>query len=105
MEVEALATGERTVLVERGWEGRYLRTGHLVYMLGGTLFAQPMDLASLATRGTATPVIEGIETAIASASFSISASGTLAYLTGANLADARTLVWMTRNGEELGLGL
>ena len=105
MVVEALATGERTVLVERGWEGRYLRTGHLVYMLGGTLFAQPMDLASLATRGTATPVIEGIETAIASASFSISASGTLAYLTGANLADARTLVWVTRNGEELGLGL
>ena len=35
--VERLATGERTVLVEEGYDGRYLETGHLLYGFRDTL--------------------------------------------------------------------
>src|SRR5262249_60482082 len=34
---------EATVLVTGGSDGRYLPTGHIVYAVGGTLFAVPFD--------------------------------------------------------------
>ena len=40
-------SGERKTLVEGASDGRYLPTGHLVYAIGGTLFAAPFDLSRL----------------------------------------------------------
>ena len=37
----SLETGERKVLFEGGRDARYLPSGHLVYVLDGTLFAVP----------------------------------------------------------------
>jgi serine/threonine-protein kinase len=53
------------VLVNGATAGRYVPTGHLVYVrggtgAGGTLFAAPFDLKRLAITGPAEPVIEGI---------------------------------------------
>ena len=43
-----------------GYYGRYLASGHLVYMPQGTLFAAAFDLGRLATTGQAVPALEGI---------------------------------------------
>src|SRR5262249_44419125 len=37
--VQTLSSGERKTLIEGGSDARYVSTGHLVYALGGTLFA------------------------------------------------------------------
>ena len=49
--VQSLASGERRVIVEGGSNGRYLPTGHVVYALGGTLFAVGFDARRLESDG------------------------------------------------------
>ena len=41
--VRSLETGQQTVLIEGGADGRYVPTGHLVYLRFGTLMAAPFD--------------------------------------------------------------
>jgi serine/threonine-protein kinase len=45
-----------------GFFGRYLPSGHLVYMQRGTLFAAPMDLKNLALTGPAVPLLDDVAT-------------------------------------------
>ena len=49
-----LKTRQRKTVLPKGAHGRYLPTGHLVYLDGGTLFAVPFDLVELAVTGTPT---------------------------------------------------
>jgi serine/threonine-protein kinase len=56
--VERLPDGPRKVVVTGGYHGRYLPSGHVVYVHDGTLFALPFDLARLEANGAAVPVIE-----------------------------------------------
>jgi len=108
----SLETGSRNALVRGGHDGRYLPTGHIVYVLRNTLFAVPFDVASLRVRGAPVPLVEGVATGVGglggggattgAAHFSISANGTLAYVSGivGAFATNRTLVWVDRQGEE-----
>jgi hypothetical protein len=41
--VQALDSGQRSVLVRGGTAGQYVPTGHLLYVRQGTLFAMPFD--------------------------------------------------------------
>ena len=52
--------GAETVLVTGGSDGRYVSTGHLVYVRLGTLMAVPFDPVRLAVTGGATGVIDGV---------------------------------------------
>ena len=58
--VRSLETGEQTVLVTGGSDGRYVSTGHLIYVRLGTLMAVPFDPVRLAVTGGATGVIDGV---------------------------------------------
>ena len=84
--VQSLRTSERKVLVEGGADGRYVPTGHIVYAVGGTLFAVPFDVRRQEVRGGPTAIVEGVMRATAAASgaahFSFADNGSLAYLTG-----------------------
>ena len=46
-----LVTGRRQVVVRGGGRPRYTRTGHLLYVSGGTLYAVPFDIQSAADAG------------------------------------------------------
>ena len=95
----SLATGERKVLVSGGAGARYVPTGHLVYGLSGTLRAVAFDAGSLEVRGNPVPVLAGIDTKpLGAVSFDFSQDGSLVYVTGG--AEARTLVWVGRDGRE-----
>ena len=59
--VQSLKTSERKTLVSGGSDGRYVPTGHIVYALGGVLFAVPFDLPRLAVTGGPVPVVEGVK--------------------------------------------
>src|SRR5262249_36768159 len=57
--VQSLKTGERKTLID-GRDGRYLPSGHLVYAVGGIVYAVPFDLQQLTVAGRAVPVIDGV---------------------------------------------
>ena len=58
--VQSLPNGPRKILQRGGYHGRYLRSGHLVYIHEGTLFAAPFDLGRLELTGPPAPVLEGV---------------------------------------------
>ena len=59
--VQSLKTGARKTLLEGGSDARYLPTGHIVYALGGVLFAVPFDLRRLEIEGGPVPIVEGTQ--------------------------------------------
>jgi len=102
----SLETGERKVLIEGGSDARYVPTGHLVYVLDGTLLAVPFDVDKLEVTGGPKPMAENIATAgvtTGAAHFSVSDTGALIYVTGSGLAARSTLVWVDRDGGETAL--
>ena len=58
--VQALPNGPRKVVQRGGYHGRYLPSGHLIYIHHGTLFAAPFDLGRLEVTSQPVPVIEGM---------------------------------------------
>jgi len=99
--------GTRTVLVENASDGRYLPTGHLVYMLEGVLLAVPFDPARLTVSGGPVSIVEGVRragganTGTGAGHFAISSAGTLAYLPGPaklTLDEGRDLGILDRKG-------
>ena len=81
--VQSLRTGERKTVLEGGSGARYVSTGHLIYAVGGVVFAAPFDLARLELRGEAVPVVEGVRRWLSGEiQITVSDSGTLVYLPG-----------------------
>jgi len=100
--VQTLKSGVRKTLIEGGSAGRYIPTGHLVYAVGGTLFAVPFDLARLEVTGGPVPVVEGIlrDVNTGVAQFNISNTGSMVYIAGpatTNLAQV-SLALVDRQG-------
>jgi len=77
-------------------------TGHLLYLLEGSLMAVPFDAASLEVRGSAVPVVEGVRRAAAAAgaeaAIAISDSGTLVYVPGPVRSGADDIFLYDRKG-------
>jgi serine/threonine-protein kinase len=99
---QSLVTGERKTLIDGGAEGRYVTTGHLVYILGGTLFAVPFNIAALQVTGGPVPVIEGVRRvaspSVGTAHFAFSNSGSLVYLPGPVSRGREELFLFDRDG-------
>jgi serine/threonine protein kinase/Tol biopolymer transport system component len=95
-----LRSGRSTVVVDGASHAQYVPTGHLVYAVAGTLRAATFDLDTLRV-GTPTPVIDGVlTTPFAAANYTISRTGTLAYVPRGASEGQRSLVWIDRAGRE-----
>ena len=103
--VQSLDTGTRTTLVAGASDVRYVPSGlgspkrgereggHLVYAVSGVVFARAFDLSRLAVTGSAVSVVEGVrrgggDLGSGTAHFSVSDTGTLAYIPGPVAASA-----------------
>jgi len=102
-------TGQKKVLLEKaGGIAYYLpqagsTTGHIIYYASdsGSLMALPFDAERLEVHGTPVPVLEGVrEVSTVYGGFAFSENGTLAYVPGAAMEKARSLVWVDRTGVE-----
>jgi serine/threonine-protein kinase len=81
--VASLETGGRRVLLRHATCARYVPTGHLVYMRGGSMMAVPFNADRAFTSGAAVPLIERVMTQpTGSGHFSFAETGLLVYLTG-----------------------
>jgi serine/threonine-protein kinase len=94
-----LRTGKRQVVLRGGGRPRYTKTGHLLYVSGGTLYAVPFDVDHLQTRGNAVPVV----TAEGLLDYDVSTDGTLVYEVF-SAGEGNVLVWADRSGHEQPLG-
>ena len=101
IEVMSLADHRRKTLVRGGTFGRYLPSGHLVYVNRGTLFAVPFDPDRLEVHGTPAPVLDKSATALqtGSAQLDFSQTGTLIYRAAKRAADSSPLQWLDGAGK------
>jgi serine/threonine-protein kinase len=106
----SVKTGQQNVIVHGGTHARYLPSGHLVYGSLGTLFAAPFDIGRLEVSGPAVPVVEDVRMAARASSgdrgwsgtgiaqFTVSATGTLGYVTPRERPRTTQLLWIDRSG-------
>jgi serine/threonine-protein kinase len=99
--VTTIAGGQSKVVVKGGYYGRYLPSGHLIYVQQGTLFAVPFDLAKLETVGRAVPALDNFvaNPSTGGAQFSFASDGTFVYLPGKAFTDDRRIDWLSRDGK------
>lgn len=96
-------TGPGTLLFEGGSNVKYAN-GHLLFLRGQTLMAQPFDPARLHLTGEPAPLAEQVDTRGASGAigaYSVSEAGVLAYVTYSG--DRSRLVWFDRAGKQTGV--
>ena len=98
----SLDSPERKNLLQADSKALYSPTGHLVFMRGITLMAQPFDINRMETTGDPFRIADDVTTnAVGRSTFSVAETGVLAYRTGANLATTRPS-WFDRSGKPLG---
>ncbi len=98
---QRLDSGERKVLVRGGTFGKYVPTGHLLYVRAGSILAVPMDASSLTVQGQPVVVEKGgwLNSASGDAYVAFSSTGALVF----SPADPATfgivqLSWFDRRG-------
>jgi len=90
------------VLVEGAMFGRYSRSGHLLYVRNGAIFAVPFDARSLEVRGDPVPVQDDVAWLPQDglAGFAVSPNGTMVYIRGSEWNVQTRLAWVNRAGVE-----
>lgn len=81
---QSLETGARHTLIQGAAQAHYVAPGYLVYARAGTLYAVAFDATTLRTAGPHIAVLEGVreDPAHGASQFTVSANGTLAYISG-----------------------
>jgi len=100
--VLSLDTLQYQLLIEDGYNARYLPTGHIVFARDDSLWAASFDLDRLAI-GPVVPLIDDVQAgvAIGGVAYSISNEGTLVYVPRQGLGTrGRQLVLVDQNGSE-----
>src|SRR5579863_3367830 len=106
IEILDYKSGQRTVIQQGGYFGRYLApaatstaSGHVVYMHEGVLFALPVSGSRLKAQGGALPVLQDVASTTTSGAgqFDASANGVFAYRSG----KAGPQVWALATLEKL----
>jgi DNA-binding winged helix-turn-helix (wHTH) protein/Tol biopolymer transport system component len=101
IEVMQLKTGKRKRLLQGGYFGRYLPSGHLVYVHQGSLFAVAFDLSRLEVRGTPVPVLEDVagNPVKGGGQFDFSRTGIFVYLAGKSASQSWPVMWLDSSGK------
>jgi len=100
IEVVSLRDSRRKMLVRGGTYGRYLSSGHLVYIDQGTLFAVPFNLDRLEVHGSPTPILENVayDMALGSAQIDFSRTGAVVYRNSKIGTGLVTVQWLDESG-------
>ena len=104
IEVVAIKSGERKILVKGGYFGRYLavdaQSGYLLFVREGVLFGVRFDADSLTIRGTPAPVLEDVagDSETGAGQFAFASTGTLLYRSGKGPARRWPMLWLDSSG-------
>jgi serine/threonine-protein kinase len=105
IEVISLKNSQVKVVQRGGYYGRYLPTGHLVYVHQGVLFGASFDPSRMEVRGPPVPLVQDIAAnpATGGGQFDFSSTGTFVYAAGKRAPQARQVEWMDSSGKMLPL--
>jgi serine/threonine-protein kinase len=97
----SLKTGQTKTLVRGGYYGRYLPTGHLVYLREGRLYGVRFDPIRLEVHDEAVPVLEDVagNPLTGGGQFDFSSLGTFVYTAGKGPAQNWQVVWLDSSGK------
>jgi hypothetical protein len=100
IEVLSLKTHKFTVVHRGGHYARYLPSGHLVYLHGGTLFAIRFDSGRLQTHGGPVPVQQRVTGNVMSGvgRYDFSQTGTFLYVPGESDVLTLSIFWLDAQG-------
>jgi eukaryotic-like serine/threonine-protein kinase len=101
IEGQEIGSSKRTILVRGGSFGRYVPSGHLVFVRGNNIYAAEFDLGTLALKGAPTAICEGgwFNGGSGQAEISFSNTGAFVYApTGSLSFNSISLAWMDRQG-------
>jgi serine/threonine-protein kinase len=99
--VMSLEDRRKNILIRGGTYGRYVPSGHLLYVNRGTLFAVPFDLGAMEVRGSPAVVLNQVayNTNFGDAEFEASQNGTLVYRSGGTRSMLVTVQWLESDGK------
>jgi serine/threonine-protein kinase len=101
IEAISLKTGQAKIVQRGGYYGRYLPSGHLVYVHQGTLFGVKFDLERLEARGVPVPILDDVAAnpATGGGQFDFSSTGTFVYVAGKSAAQTWQIAWLDSSGK------
>lgn len=101
IEVFSPKTGHVKILERGGYYGRYLPSGHLVYLRQGVLYGVGFDAQRLEVQGTPTPLLEDVaaNAFTGGGQFDFSTPGTFVYVAGKSTAQAWQMAWLDSSGK------
>jgi serine/threonine-protein kinase len=101
IEAASLKTGQVKILQQGGYFGRYLPSGHLVYVHQGALFGVKFDVERLEVHSAPVPLVEDVAAnpVTGGGQFDFSTTGTFMYAAGKNAAQAWQVVWLDGSGK------
>jgi serine/threonine-protein kinase len=96
-----LKTGVRKTVYRGGTYGRYISTGHLLFVNKDTIFAVPFDIKSLEVTGSPSPVVQEVSYSRSegSAQFAVADNGTLVYRSGRGAEPVYAALWVDERGD------
>jgi serine/threonine-protein kinase len=100
IEAVSLKTGQVKIVQRGGYYGRYLPSGHLVYVHQGLLFGVGFDPAGLEVRGVPAPILENLaaNSATGGGQYDFSSTGTFVYAVGKSAAQLWQVAWLDGSG-------
>lgn len=100
VEYLSIKTGKTKIVHEGGYFARYLPSGHLIYVHGGTLFAVRFDPVRLESKSTPVPVLGDLASTpgIGAGEFDLARNGIFVYLAGKPLDVQRPALWTDATG-------
>ena len=99
LQILELDSGRRRVLLP-GSEGRFVSSGHIVFLRGGTVWAVAFHPTRFELLGSPVPVVNEIRGRITQ--FALADTGSLVYVPSDTVA-LRRLVWVDRAGREVSI--
>ena len=98
----SLRDGSLKPLIEHANYGRYVSTGHVLFIRGNSVMAVACDLDRLQISGEPIPVIDdvAISTPTGLGHFAVSDNGSLAYLRASETVGRNRFVWIDRQGKK-----
>jgi serine/threonine-protein kinase len=101
IEAISLKTGQTKILERDAYYGRYVTSGHLLYIHQGVLFGVGFDPERLELRGTPTPLLEDVaaNAATGGGQFDFSSGGTFVYMAGKSSAQLWQMGWLEASGK------
>ena len=101
IDILSLKTHQWKTVLRGGHFGRYLPSGHLAYINGGTMFVIPFNPAQLEVRGAPQPVLEDLASNPVEGfgQFTYSQTGTFVYSAGKASNPTWQMAWLDGSGK------